>query len=152
MRRGRFCLTILTAMIVAAGFFSQSHAGEEESAVRETIVNAYVKGIHIDRDIPAIRKGFHPSFTMFIRDGEKVKTLSIDKWCESIEKSKKKDPDGPDYEVTHDIPMVDVTGDAAVAKVLIYRDDKLIYSDYMSLYRFEDGWKIVGKIYYSHKN
>jgi len=139
-------------MILTAGFFSPSHAGDEEAAVRETIVNAYVKGIHIDRDIPAIKKGFHQSFTMFIKNGGEVRTLSIDEWIGSIEKKKKKDPDGPDYEVTHDISMVDVTGDAAVAKVLIYRDDKLIYSDYMSLYRFEDGWKIVGKIYYSHKD
>ena len=152
MRWGRFYLTILVTMVMAAGFISTSHAGDEETAVRETIVDAYVKGIHIDRDIPAIKKGFHPSFTMFIKSGADVKTLSIDKWCESIENSKKKDPDGPDYKVTSDIPIVDVTGDAAVAKVLIYRDDKLIYSDYMSLYRFEDGWKIVGKIYYSHKD
>ena len=152
MRWGRFYLTILVTLVMAAGFISTSHAGDEEAAVRETIVDAYVKGIHINRDIPAIKKGFHPSFTMFIKSGADVKILSIDKWCESIENSKKKDPDGPGYKVTHDIPMVDVTGDAAVAKVLIYRDDKLIYSDYMSLYRFEDGWKIVGKIYYSHKD
>ncbi len=152
MRWGRFYLTILAAVAISAGSFSPSHAGDEEAAVRETIVDAYVKGIHIDRDIPAIKKGFHPSFTMFIKSGADVKTLSIDKWCESIEKSKKKDPDGPDYKVTHEIPIVSVSGDAAVAKVMIYRDDKLIYSDYMSLYRFEDGWKIVGKIYYSHKD
>ena len=54
--------------------------------------------------------------------------------------------------MTSDIPMVSVSGDAAVAKVMIYRDDKLIYSDYMSLYKFEDGWKIVAKIYFSHKD
>ena len=35
---------------------------------------------------------------------------------------------------------------------MIYRAGKLIFSDYMSLYRFEDGWKIAGKIYYSHKD
>ncbi len=152
MRWGCFCLTIIAAMLLAAGFLSPSHAGEEEAAVRETIVNAYVKGIHIDWDIPAIKKVFHQSFTMFIKNGGEVRTLSKDEWIKSIEKKKKDNPDGPDYEVTYDMPMVDVTGDAAVAKVLIYRDDKLIYSDYMSLYKFEDGWKIVGKIYYSHKD
>lgn len=152
MRRGRLFLTILAVLVISAGAVSPSHAGDEEAAVKETIINAYVKGIHIDRDIPAIRKGFHPSFTMFIRKGEEVRTLSIDDWVKSIEKSKEKNPDGPDYKVTSDIPMVSVSGDAAVAKVMIYRDEKLIYSDYMSLYKFEDGWKIVGKIYYSHKD
>jgi len=152
MRRERLYLTLLALLVVSAGVFAPLHAGDEEAAVKETIVNAYVKGIHIDRDIPAIRKGFHPSFTMFIKKGEDVSTLSIDDWVKSIEKSKDKNPDLPPYKVTSDIPMVSVSGDAAVAKVMIYRDEKLIYSDYMSLYRFEDGWKIVGKIYYSHKD
>ena len=152
MRWGKIFLTILTVLLISAGSFSRSHAGDEEAAVKETIVNAYVKGIHIDRDIPAIEKGFHPSFTMFIRKGDEVRTLSIAEWVKSIEKKKEEDPDGPDFKVTHDIPMVSVSGDAAVAKVMIYREGKLIYSDYMSLYRFEDGWKIVGKIYYSHKD
>jgi len=89
---------------------------------------------------------------MFIRKGEDVRTMSIDDWIEGIENSKKKNPDPPPYKVTSNIPMVSVSGDAAVAKVMIYRDEKLIYSDYMSLYRFDDGWKIVGKIYYSHKD
>lgn len=152
MRWERFCLTILAILIATAGAISTAHAGDEEAAVKETIVNAYVKGIHIDRDIPAIRKGFHPSFTMFIRKGEEVRTLSIDDWVKSIEKSKEKNPDPPAYEVTSDIPMVSVSGDAAVAKVMIFRDGKLIYSDYMSLYKFKDGWKIVAKIYFSHKD
>ena len=88
---------------------------------------------------------------IFDREGG-IGTLPIDKWIKSIEKKKIEEPEGPQYEVTHEIPMVNVSGDAAVAKVMIYRDGKLIYSDYMSLYRFEDGWKIVGKIYYSHKD
>lgn len=152
MRQRWICLTIITVLLVSAGLFSAAQAGDEEAAVKETIINAYVKGIHIDRDIPAIRKGFHPAFTMFIRKGEEVKTLSIDDWVTSIEKSKEKNPGPPPYKVTSDFPMVSVSGDAAVAKVMIYRDEKLIYSDYMSLYKFEDGWKIVGKIYYSHKD
>jgi hypothetical protein len=150
MRRERLLITVL--ILVICGTAAPLFAGDEEAAVKETIINAYVRGIHIDRDIDAIRKGFHPAFTMFIRNGEDVRTLSIDDWITSIEKSKEKNPDPPAWKVTSDIPVVSVSGDAAVAKVMIYRDEKLIYSDYMSLYRFEDGWKIVGKIYYSHKD
>lgn len=145
-------MTLLAVFVITAGATAPLHAGDDEAAVRETIINAYVKGIHIDRDIPAIRKGFHPSFLMFIRKGEEVNTLSLDDWVEGIEHSKQKDPEGPSWKVTSDIPMVSISGDAAVAKVMIYRDEKLIYSDYMSLYKFDDGWKIVGKIYYSHKD
>jgi hypothetical protein len=139
-------------MLVTAVTHSPARAGNDEEAVRKTIVDAYVRGIHMDRDIPAVRKGFHPSFRMFIRKGEEVSTLTIGEWIDSIEKSRKEDPDGPSWKVTYEIPMVSVSGDAAVAKVIIYRDGKLIYSDYMSLYRFEVGWKIVGKIYYRHED
>jgi hypothetical protein len=152
MRWGRFCLIAISVFLMTTSFAEVSIAGDEESAVKETIVNAYVKGIHIDRDIPAIEKGFHPSFTMFIRKGEEVRTYLLADWIESIKKRKKDDPEGPTWKVTHEIPVISVSGDAAVAKVMIYRDGKLIYSDYMSLYKFEDGWKIVGKIYYTHKD
>ena len=152
MRRAVPSVIVIT-IILAAIIPSSALAGDEEAAVRETIVNAYVNGIHIDRDVEAGKRGFHPAFTMFYknRDGG-VGTLTIDKWAESIAKKKKEEPDGPPYKVTYEIPMVDISGDAAVARVLIYRDGKIIYSDYMSLYRFEDGWKIVGKIYYTHKD
>jgi ketosteroid isomerase-like protein len=39
---------------------------------------------------------------------------------------------------------------AAVARVEVHRDGKHIFTDYLSLYRFADGWKIVGKIFQSH--
>jgi hypothetical protein len=143
---------VAALFVMAVGFPSSLIAGDGEEAVRKTIVDSYVRGIHIDRDVEAVKRGFHPAFTMFYKDRDGgVGTLTIDKWADSIAKKKKEEPDGPAYKVTYEIPMVDISGDAAVARVLIYRDGKLIYSDYMSLYRFEDGWKIVGKIYYSHK-
>ncbi|HSG29078.1 MAG TPA: nuclear transport factor 2 family protein [Candidatus Krumholzibacterium sp.] len=120
-------------------------------AVKKTIEDAYVKGIHIERDIPAIRKGFHESFTMTIKKGEEISKMSIADWIAGIERRKKEDPSPPAYKTEWKFPMVDVSGDAAVAKVEIYRDGRHIYSDYMSLYRFEDGWKIVGKIYHDHR-
>lgn len=139
------CMAILLA---AACLNASDDSGEE--AVRRTIENAYVKGIHIERDVPAIRKGFHPQFKMFIRKDGDVSIYPLKDWIEAIEKRKEESPEPPAYETTWKIPMVDITGEAAVAKVEIYRDGKHIYTDYMSLYRFEDGWKIVGKIYHSH--
>ena len=38
--------------------------------------------------------------------------------------------------------------DAAVAKFELYREGEHIFTDYMTLYQFPDGWKIVGKIYF----
>lgn len=46
--------------------------------------------------------------------------------------------------------MIEVVGNAAVAKVELYREDKKIFTDFLSLYKFEEGWRIVSKIYHRH--
>ena len=51
----------------------------------------------------------------------------------------------------HKIVTLDVTGGAASAKVELYKDGKLVYTDYLSLLEFEDGWRIAAKVYHSHK-
>lgn len=53
---------------------------------------------------------------------------------------------GTTYEFTH----VHVTGSAALAIVEIFQEDQHIYTDYIVLYKFADGWKIVTKIYYQY--
>ena len=50
--------------------------------------------------------------------------------------------------VTVEFKSIDITGTAAVAKIEFFVDNVLTYVDYISLYKFEDGWKIVNKIYY----
>ena len=47
-------------------------------------------------------------------------------------------------------PLVEVTGTAAICKVELTREGKLAFTDYLQLYRFADGWKIVGKSFYRH--
>jgi len=133
---------------IAAG---ESDVEEVKAAIRKTIETSYVKGIHTDWDVELIKPGFHPAFTMFIYEDGDVRKFLIEEWTKSIEKKKQMKPEGPDYEIKSEIPMVDVTGNAAVARVELYKDGKHIYSDYMSLYRFDDGWKIVGKIYHKHE-
>ena len=44
--------------------------------------------------------------------------------------------------------LVDVTGNAAVAKFEFYVGQKLTFVDYQFLYKFQENWKIVSKIYY----
>jgi hypothetical protein len=49
-----------------------------------------------------------------------------------------------------EFPLVEVTGTAAICKVELTRGGKLVFTDYLALYKFEDGWKIVGKSFYRH--
>jgi hypothetical protein len=154
-------LAILTAVIVAAAVFpailfaqapAQAPVSESDdvSAIKTVIEEAYVKGIHIDQNVEAIRKGFHPAFTMYAYKDGQVTTTSIEQWISSIEEGKKKNPNRPKVETKVDFASVEVSGNAAVARLEMYKDGKHVFTDFMSLYKFDDGWKIVAKIYYRH--
>lgn len=143
------CLSIMIAAAVTAGPLAQERS--DESAVRAVIEESYVRGIHNERDPALIRKGFHPSFVMLIRSDEGVRTLAIEEWISSIEKARKENPAPPNEPVRSEIPAVDVAGSAAVARVEIYRGEKHLFTDYLSLYRFEGGWMIVGKIFHRYE-
>jgi hypothetical protein len=144
-------LLALAALVVFSPLSGVIRAGEDETAaVKKVIETAYVEGIHINQDVDAIRAGFHGEFTMVMyRDGE-ISKMSIDEWVERIEEGKKKNPDPPKVETTHEFAMVEVEGNAAVARIEMYKDGKHVFTDFMALYKFPDGWKIVNKIYYRH--
>lgn len=147
-----YLLTIAAALLVSTALFAgEAEMEMERDAIREAIESAYIKGIHTDWDAEAVRNGFHSEFTMLIFEEEGIRKLPIGDWVKSIERNKKNHPEGPQYKITHEIPMVDITGNAAVAKIEIYKDGTHIFTDYMSLYKFEGGWKIIGKIFYRHK-
>jgi hypothetical protein len=146
-----FLFTIVVVLLLPAALCAgETEAEKERVAIEEVIESAYIKGMHTEWDAEAALSGFHPEFEMLIFEESAIRKLPIGDWVKSIERNKQNNPDGPQYEITYDIPMVDVTGNAAVAKIELYKDGTHIFTDYMSLYKFEDGWKIVGKIFYRH--
>ncbi len=149
MRRFAVVLAAAWAMFVSTAAIAEDVNADAE-AVKKVVESAYVKGIHIDRDVEAVRAGFNPAFVMFRLEKGVVTQMTIDEWIAGIEKSKKERPGPLPQKTTHEFSMVDVTGDAAVARVELYKDGKHVFTDYISLYRLADGWKIVGKIYYRH--
>jgi type II secretory pathway component PulC len=144
-----FRIMILT-LFVLSGILTANDT--EKKAVMSVVEEAYVKGVHAEPSGEAMRKGFHPDFIMFVQDGEKVTKVTRDEWIARIEAGKAKNSGAPKPVVKHDFPMVEVTGKAAVVKVELHRDGKHVFTDFISLYKFENGWKIIGKIFYRHPN
>ncbi len=141
-------LAVVMAIAVSAPVFGSGDADVE--AVKGVIVESYIEGIHRNQDPEAILKGFHPEFAMvMVKDGE-VSKMTIQEWVARIEEGKKKPNDRPKVETTYEFATVEVSGTAAVARIELFKDGKLTYTDFMSLYKFDDGWKIVNKIYYRH--
>ncbi|HSP14266.1 MAG TPA: nuclear transport factor 2 family protein [Thermoanaerobaculia bacterium] len=136
-----FCC--LTAVCARAG-------NDDNAAIVEVVDRAYVHGVHIDRDPDKMRSGMHESFVMFVKTDEGVNQLTRDAWIERLSAASAPPAGEARPQIKANIVVLDRSGDAAVVKVDLFRDGKQIFTDYISLYRFNDGWKLVGKIFQRH--
>ena len=46
--------------------------------------------------------------------------------------------------------QVDVTGSAALVRLELYRNGKHAFTDYLSLYKLSEGWRIVAKTFQAY--
>ena len=139
----------LTAMLVLSSAFPvRAEEASDEAAIKQLVQQAYVDGLLNLGDLEKTRAGFHLDFVLLgLRNGQLTK-FPIADWIASAEKQKtagQKPPVTAIQKIT-----IDITGTAAAVKLELTRAGKLVYTDYLSLYKFGDGWKIVGKIYFSH--
>ena len=143
--------TILFLAVVAISLISWKSikANEDELAIRKVIENSYFKGAYNELDTKTMSEGFHKDFAIFYAEkGDTLGKYPINDWIKGIEKRKA----DPKFDATKKpwkgkILFVDVTGGSAIAKVEMRKNDKLVYTDYLSLLKFEKIWKIVGKVY-----
>lgn len=143
---------LVILFIVSALSGLVANAQTEEDQIKQVIDKAYVQGIHNLGDPAWIEKGFHPCFVLLSMadNGLTVNLLPIYTWKETTRLNKEKNPQGPAVKTECKYLMIDITGNAAIAKIQLLREGKLIFTDYLHLYKFMDGWKIVGKIFHRH--
>ena len=144
----RFIVAALIAAALIAPAASPALAQSDEDAIKALIQSAYVDGLQNLVDLEKTKAGFHPDFVLLgLRDG-KLTRLPIAEWIASAEK-RKAEGVKPPLTVCKFV-TIDVTGSAASVKLELHQNEKRVFTDYLSLYKFPDGWKIVGKIYYRH--
>jgi len=144
----RFIVAALIAAALVAPAASPALAQSDQDAIKALIQSAYVDGLQNLGDLEKTKAGFHPDFVLLgLRDGTLTR-LPIAEWIASAGK-RKADGVKPPLTVCRFL-AIDVTGSAASVKLELHQNDKRVFTDYLSLYKFPDGWKIVGKIYYRH--
>ncbi|MEN8248412.1 MAG: nuclear transport factor 2 family protein [Bacteroidota bacterium] len=122
-----------------------------ENEVTTLIEKAYIHGAFNELNPEAMAKGFHEDFAIFSAKGEALARYEIKDWVEGVKKRKASADYDPAKNVwKHKFAYVDVTGNSASVKVELSKDGKLIYTDYLSLLKFESGWRIVAKVYTKH--
>lgn len=148
-------LLILAAFttIILFSFKSTIERNQEVDAVKELVLKSYINGAFNELNADAMRNGFHPDFSIYSAKGETISKYPISKWAEGVEKRKGNNYDPNDVKNIwdHKFIAVDVTGGAAQVKVELSNQGKLVYSDYLSLLKFDSGWKIVAKVYHRHE-
>lgn len=147
---GTFAAAIMLMIFTIADLSAQTTgAANDKAAIESVIQTAYVDGLQNWGDSEVIRAGFHPEFELLSKTTDnQIRRLPIDEWIEMVENRKARNPEGPGALVTADITSVDITVDAAVAKLDLFREGKKLFTDYLLLYKFDEGWRIVGKIYH----
>ncbi len=136
---------VVLYMLCSPILFAQ--AANDDDAIRGLLVEAYVEGIFINRDREAVMKGFHPGFVLHVYDGGNLIKAPLELWLGRLQLDGKRNTESIDY--TFD--LIDITGNSAIAKMQIFENSQHLYTDYFGLYKFEEGWKIVNKIFYGHE-
>ena len=135
---------VLTAAIASGGAFAHRESQDsDDRAIRRVVEEAYVSGVFVARDPAAVRRGFHPDFVLSVHDDGKPIVAPLDMWLERLNLDGVRSTDA----VKHEFDRVDITGRTAVVKLEMHINGRHVYTDYMGLYRFQDGWKIVNKVY-----
>lgn len=119
----------------------------DREAIRRVIEEAYIKGIHGDQDERRIKRGFHQEFAMLVLSNNSIDKVDVDEWLGRIARMKKDNPALWKSETSYHFGLVDVAKNAAVAKLNVYKGTAHFSTDYMLLYKFDEDWKIVSKVF-----
>ena len=128
------------ASLSASASFAQTQS--DDAGVRACI-DFYFRG-HATGEGENFRRAFHPDAKLFfIRDG-KVTQWTLDEYVGRA--TGKPAPD--EAKRKRRIDSIDITGNAATAKIVLEYPE-VTFTDYMSLLKIGDEWKIVNKTFYA---
>jgi len=121
-------------------------ATHPQRAAVEKPIQAYFR-YHRTGDPKGLAEAFHPeALLQWSKDGAR-QVLTQPAWQKSAVDKLAQAEGKARPEVRCEIAWLEITGDAAVAKIILdYPTFRFI--DYMHLIRLTEGWKIVDKIYH----
>ena len=144
MRRSGTVMAAVMAGVVMAGpaQTAAQDAPDEEAAVRE-VVDLYLRS-HATGQAEHVARAFHDDLMLyFVRDGALTGRSAAD-YVAGFSGQ----PAGDEAQRRRWIAMVDVSGTAAVAKVVLDYPSATI-TDYFTLLKVDGEWTIMNKVFHS---
>ena len=119
---------------------------KEKDAVKKVIQDALVDGYLNDYDLEAMKKGIHPEFTIMELRNNVLQKRGFNDMVAYVNRVKPQRPNGRRVKVTIKILTVDVIGNIGCAKVEFYDGTTHHGTDFISLIKFSDGWKLLTSV------
>ncbi|MCC5944496.1 MAG: nuclear transport factor 2 family protein [Bernardetiaceae bacterium] len=151
MKSFLFSIAICLLTFFAPLILRAQDAVSEEQQIRQVIQAAYIDGIFNLGDTVAIRSGFHEAFQLLgLKPNDELRILPIEEWLAHVVDKQQagKYPVEKEKEVSVRFLRIDIVERVASAKIEFLIGGELRYIDFLSLYRFADGWKIMNKVYH----
>lgn len=154
MKKNHIIILVITIMAIS-GFAFTMKTAEEKAAIEDVkslVLKAYVHGAFNELNPDAMKKGFHEDFAIYSPKGEAISKYPIKVWADGVARRKANnyDSNSSKNKWDHKFASVDVTGNAAQVKIELHNQGKHVYTDYLSLLKFDSGWRIVAKVYHQH--
>jgi hypothetical protein len=142
MRTFVLCVLAAISITVMTSLLPTRAQNAEEAAVRQAL-DYYIQG-HATGQGEHFRKAFHTDAKLFaVRDGKYWQLTSEEYIARAAGK-----PADDEAQRKRSIEAIDITGNAAVAKIVLdYPQVK--FTDYMSLLKIDGQWRIVNKTFYA---
>lgn len=137
-------LILAILLMGSATAFAQN--SEEEKAIKSMMETTYLHVLCENGDPEVLRQSFHPNFHMYVSNNGQAELRTFEDWIARLKKNRNPDKEKGSWKFKY----VDVTGTTASLKVELYEKGKLKYTDYFSLYKLEDQWKVVAKAFTYH--
>ncbi|MGN8225876.1 nuclear transport factor 2 family protein [Gracilimonas sp. BCB1] len=151
MKRSLLISSVFVFALLLVGINATEYIAKEEEAVKEVILNGYVHGAFNELNPEAMAETFHKDFAIFSVDGEEIGRYPISNWIESTKNRKESAEFDPENNVWEpEFTNISVTGNAASVELELHHKGKHVFTDYLSLLKFESGWKVVAKVYHRH--
>lgn len=141
---------ILFSVLLVLPLFCLDSKNAETEAIKESVQKAF-DAYYNNGDIDLIKKYFHPGFNLLLltRDNSLLYYFRHN-LIDRAELQKDRDKYPPKKRISIKFLSIDVVGNAATVKQDFYRGKRRTCTDFLSLYKFKEGWRIVSWITYHH--
>jgi len=144
-------ITILAHLLVLVSGISiaRNDKNLEVEPVKKVVQKA-IDANYNNGNIELMKKYYHSRFNLLIVHNNELHYISLKKMIKGVSKKKAKEEYPPKEKISIEFLSVEVAGNAATVKFDYFKGKRRTCIDFISLYKFKEGWKIVSQTTYHY--